>query len=46
MTMFAHGAATLFALLGTVHLVYTLRDFGPRPRTFIPQDKTLLDAMR
>lgn len=46
MTMLAYGAATLFALLGTVHLVYTLRDFGPRPRNFVRQDTMLLDAMR
>jgi hypothetical protein len=46
MTMFAHVAAALFAILGMMHLVYTLIDFGPRPRSFVPQDRMLLEAMR
>jgi hypothetical protein len=46
MTVFAYASAALFALLGMMHLVYTLRDFGPRPRSFVPQDRALLDAMR
>lgn len=46
MTVFAYCAAVLFALLGTMHLLYTLRDFGPRPRAFVPLDSKLLDAMR
>ena len=34
------------ALLGILHLVYTLHDFGPRPRYFRPRDARLLDEMR
>jgi hypothetical protein len=46
MTMFVYAAAAIFAFLGIMHLVYTLRDFGPRPRSFVPHDRALFHAMR
>src|SRR5262249_61460511 len=39
-------SAAVFAVLGSLHLVYTLRDFGERPRYFRPADRSLLPAMR
>ena len=36
----------VFAILGVLHLVYTLRDFGEQPRYFRPVDRSLLPAMR
>jgi hypothetical protein len=39
-------SAGVFAILGALHLVYTLRDFGERPRYFRPVDSALLPAMR
>lgn len=36
-------SAGVFAVLGTVHLVYT---FGERPRYFRPADHSLLPSMR
>jgi hypothetical protein len=39
-------SAGVFAVLGTLHLVYTLHDFGERPRYFRPADRSLLPAMR
>ncbi len=38
--------AAIFAVLGMIHLVYTLHDFGADPRFFLPNDKTLFEAMR
>jgi hypothetical protein len=45
-TILAFVGAAVFALLGLVHLVFTLRDFGPRPRYFRPRNAALLPAMR
>ena len=39
-------SAGIFAVLGALHLVYTLHDFGERPRYFRPADRALLAAMR
>lgn len=39
-------SAGVFAILGALHLVYTLHDFGERPRYFRPADRSLLPAMR
>src|SRR5262245_37640703 len=39
-------SAGVFAVLGSLHLVYTLHDFGGRPRYFRPADRSLLPAMR
>jgi hypothetical protein len=40
------AAAAIFAGLGTLHLIYTLRDMFSQPRYFAPRDRALLDAMR
>jgi hypothetical protein len=45
-TYLPFAAAAIIAVLGTLHLVYTLHDMFVRPRYFAPRDKTLLDAMR
>jgi hypothetical protein len=42
----AYAAAAIMALLGAMHLAYTLHDFGSRPRYFNPKDKSLLQAMQ
>ncbi len=46
MTLLAMVSAGLFAILGALHLAYTLHDFGERPRYFRPADSSLLSAMR
>lgn len=46
MTSFAYGAALIYAVLGGLHGLYTLRDIGGRPRYFRPKDKAVLEAMR
>ena len=46
MNVLAMMSAGVFAILGTLHLVYTLRDFGEKPRYFRPVDRSLLPAMR
>jgi hypothetical protein len=46
MNVLAFGSAAIFALLGVLHLVYTLHDFGEQPRYFRPRDSSLLPAMR
>ena len=46
MTSLAFASVAITALLGILHLVYTLHDFGPRPRYFRPLDAQLLDEMR
>ena len=46
MIILAHAAAALVALLGVLHLAYTLHDFGPRPRYVRPSDERLLEIMR
>jgi hypothetical protein len=39
-------AAALFGVLGLMHLVYTLRDFGGRPKYFRPTDLSVLAGMQ
>lgn len=46
MNLLAFASAAIFALLGTLHLVYTLHDFGEKPHYFRPRDSSLLPAMR
>src|SRR5262245_34795591 len=40
------AAAAIIGTLGSIHLIYTLRDLVSRPRYFVPRDPTLLEAMR
>lgn len=40
------GAAGIFAVLGALHLIYTLSDMFGRPSYFAPRDAELLEAMR
>jgi hypothetical protein len=44
--IFTIAGAAIMAVLGTLHLIYTLRDFGPKPRYFRPLSADLLDNMR
>jgi hypothetical protein len=46
MNFLAMMSAGIFAILGALHLVYTLHDFGERPRYFRPADRSLLPAMQ
>jgi hypothetical protein len=46
MNLLPLGAAGIFALLGALHLIYTLSDMFGRPRYFAPRDPALLEAMR
>ena len=46
MNFLAMISAGVFAILGALHLVYTLHDFGERPRYFRPAERALLPAMR
>jgi hypothetical protein len=46
MPLLAMLSAAIFAVFGALHLVYTLHDFGERPRYFRPVDRSLLAAMR
>ena len=46
MKQLAFAAAAIMAVLGLLHLAYTLHDFGTRPRYFSPKNAALLDAMR
>ena len=46
MNVLAILSAAVFAILGVLHLVYTLHDFGERPRYFRLRDSSLLPAMR
>jgi hypothetical protein len=46
MNLLAIASAAVFAVLGVLHLVYTLYDFGEKPRYFRPRDASLLPAMR
>jgi hypothetical protein len=46
MNLLAAISAGVFAIMGALHLVYTLHDFGERPRYFRPVDRSLLPAMR
>jgi hypothetical protein len=39
-------SAAVFAVLGALHLAYTLHDFGERPKYFRPRDAALLSSMR
>ena len=45
MTSLVFASVAIMGLLGILHLIYTLRDFGS-PRYFCPQDAQLLEAMR
>jgi hypothetical protein len=46
MSYLAFLAAAILATLATLHLIYTIRDFGAEPRYFAPRDPALLAAMR
>src|SRR5471032_2826486 len=46
MNVLALASAGIFVVLGALHLVYTLHDFGPKPRYFRPRDAALLPAIR
>ena len=46
MNFLAMISAAVFAVLGVLHLVYTIHDFGEKPRYFRPLDRALLAAMR
>src|SRR5579871_929761 len=46
MNVLAFMSAGLFAILGILHLAYTLHDFGARPRYFRPMDHALLPALQ
>jgi hypothetical protein len=46
MTLLALAGAAIMAVLGVMHLAYTLHDFGRRPRYFCPTDAALTGAMR
>jgi len=46
MNLLAIASAAVFAVLGILHLVYTIHDFGERPRYFRPRDNALMPAMR
>jgi hypothetical protein len=46
MTMLPYAAAAVMALLGSVHLVCALHDFGPRPRYFAPVNTDVLRDMQ
>jgi hypothetical protein len=39
-------STAIFAVLGAPHLIYTIHDFGDRPKYFRPRDATLLASMR
>lgn len=43
---FAYAAALIYAVLGGLHAIYTLRDIGGKPRYFRPKDGAVLEAMR
>jgi hypothetical protein len=45
-TFLALAAAAVIAALGALHLLFTLRDFGPRPRYFSPTDAGVMEGMR
>lgn len=40
------ASAAIYAILGMIHLIYTLRDIVSGPRYFVPRDRALLEAMR
>jgi hypothetical protein len=46
MNFLAAMSGGIFGILGLLHLIYTLHDFGERPRYFRPVDHSLLLAMR
>ena len=46
MNFLAVMSGGIYAILGVLHLIYTLHDFGGRPRYFRPLDRSLLPAMR
>ncbi len=39
-------AVLIFAMLGLLHLLYTVRDIVSKPRYFSPRDRSLLEAMK
>lgn len=43
---FGAAGGGVVALLGLVHLFYTLRDLAGPPKYFAPNDRELLDAMK
>ena len=46
MTSIAYGAALIYAVLGGLHGLFTLRDFSGRARYFRPRDEAVLEGMR
>lgn len=44
--MLAIAAAVIFAVLGLIHPVYTVRDSIRPPRYFLPRGRVLHNAMR
>lgn len=46
MTSFAYAAALIYAILGGLHGLYTLRDICGGPRYFRPVDGAVLEGMR
>ncbi len=46
MNFLAMISGAVFAVLGVLHLVYTIHDFGEKPRYFRPLNRALLAAMR
>jgi uncharacterized membrane protein len=46
MTLLAYLGAGLMAVLGTLHLVYTIRDILGPPRYFCPKDTALLAQLQ
>ena len=46
MNFVAAMSGGIYAILGVLHLIYTLHDFGGRPQYFRPVDRSLLAAMR
>jgi hypothetical protein len=46
MTYLPFLSAAILAVLGTLHLIYTVHDAVRVPKYFVPRDKALLPAMR
>ena len=46
MSLSALAAALIFAILGSLHAIYTLYDIVRQPRYFRPKDRTLIEAMQ
>lgn len=43
---FGIAGGIILGVLGTLHLIYTLRDLTGRPRFFAPRDVEMLEAMQ